>query len=130
MGTVASGPFPVGLKKGINFRLEATDVAGNTTTQDFEFKAVTLDNPRVHRVLPGPYTVSGRAIPGVEVRINGEVIPLAEDGTFSWDTEVVGMGNQKVDITAHIPQWKNFKPLKIDFNLIGVPNENATGQVY
>ncbi|NLY53184.1 MAG: S8 family serine peptidase [Firmicutes bacterium] len=129
LGIFASDPIPVDLKKGINFRLEATDVAGNATTQDFEFKAVTLDNPRVHRVLPGPYTVSGRAIPGVEVRINGEVIPLAEDGTFSWDTEVVGMGNQKVDITAHIPQWKNFKPLKIDFNLIGVPNENATGQV-
>ena len=128
-GIFTSDPMPVDLKKGIAFRLQAADLAGNTTTEDYHFAAVTLDNPKVDRVLPGPYTISGRAIPGVQVMINEEVIPLAEDGSFVWETEIVELGRQNIDITAHVPQWENAKPIKVDLVVIGVPNEAAAGQV-
>ncbi len=128
-GIFTSDPIPVDLKKGISFTLQATDLAGNTTLKEYTFAPVTLDNPEMERVLPGPYLVSGQALSGVQVTINGEEITVDEEGRFTWQTEIEKPGRHQIDITATVPQWQKPKPLKIDLVVIGVPNENAVGQV-
>jgi subtilisin family serine protease len=113
------------LREGTSVTLLGRDLAGNTTVEEHRFQAVTFDHPEMRRVLLGEHAISGRALPGLEVAINGETVPLDEAGCFSYDILIEKPGNHPFTVSAFMPGWS--ESISYTVRVIGVPNENAVG---
>lgn len=86
-------------------RLRATDALDNTETRSLTFTfapptlKLELDEKLAHTRVT-PYTVRGRVNPRTAtVTVAGEAVPVAEDGSFAHELELVS-GTQRVEIVA------------------------------
>ncbi|NLY54874.1 MAG: S8 family serine peptidase, partial [Firmicutes bacterium] len=95
----------------ISFTLEAKDRAGNSSVQEIELLPFELDNPAVDLIDSDVHTVSGRAIPGMEVTVGGQVVEVDSEGYFVAEVAVPAAVSF-IDVVADVPGWDNFTPFK------------------
>mgnify|MGYP001367377408 CR=1 FL=1 len=101
----------------ISFTLEAKDRAGNSSVQEIELLPFELDNPAVDLIDSDVHTVSGRAIPGMEVTVGGQVVEVDSEGYFVAEVAVPAAVSF-IDVVADVPGWDNFTPFKQQIQVI------------